>query len=100
MSGSAADIITAFATVLTAVGGLVLAFAVLLPILRKTKTTEVAVVAALVATEQVHTMVNQQRTDAQRYQEALVRALHSAGVEVPIDQSIAPPVPLSGDVAA
>ncbi len=37
--------------------------------------------------DEVHTMVNQQRTDAQNYQRALIKALQAAGVDVPDDQS-------------
>ena len=58
----------------------------------------VASVAALItaarglrATRSVHIIVNQQRTDAQRYQAVLVDALRSAGVSVPADQSLVPP---------
>jgi hypothetical protein len=76
-------IITASATVLTALGGLVLAVSVLVPILRNSKVTVAKI-------DEVHVMVNQQRTDAQRYQAALVKALHEAGVKVPEDQSILP----------
>jgi hypothetical protein len=39
--------------------------------------------------DEVHTMVNQQRTDAQNYQRALIKALQAAGVAVPDDQSAA-----------
>ena len=96
MSGSAAAaIVTAFASTLTALGGLVLAFAVLLPILRRTRSTENKVDRQVDALAQVHTMVNQQRTDAQRYQDALIRALNAAGVDVPIDQSLGPALPQS-----
>lgn len=81
-----AGVITAVATVITAVGGLLLAISVLIPNLRATK-------KAAVALSEVHTIVNQQRTDAQRYQVALVEALRKAGVDVPADQSVmvAPP---------
>jgi hypothetical protein len=80
-----AAIVTAFASVLTALGGLALAIGVLIPNLRATR-------QAVKATEDVHVMVNQQRTDAQRYQAALVRALNDAGIPVPLDQSLGPPV--------
>jgi len=73
---------------LTALGGLTLAIAVLIPNLRRTKATELAVKATGEAVKEVHTMVNQQRTDAQRYQIALIKALTKAGVEVPQDQSL------------
>ena len=79
-----AAVITAVASVLTALGGLVIAVGILIPNLRATR-------EAVKKTEQVHVMVNQQRTDAQNYQAALVRALNDAGITVPLDQSLSPP---------
>lgn len=38
----------------------------------------------------VHVIVNQQRTDMQRYQRALIAALEKHDIDVPIDQSIDP----------
>ncbi len=38
--------------------------------------------------DDVHRIVNQQRTDMQRYQEALVAALQRAGVDIPRDESL------------
>jgi hypothetical protein len=81
-----AAVITAVASVLTATGGLVLAVGVLIPNLRATR-------AAVKATQDVHVMVNQQRTDAMNYQAALIRALNAAGIDVPLDQSLAPASP-------
>ena len=66
--GELAAIITAIATAVTALGGLL--------------------VAILKATREVHVIINQQRTDMIRYQTALVAALRSAGVEIPEDQSL------------
>ncbi len=37
---------------------------------------------------EVHEIVNQQRTDMQRYQAVLMAALRKAGVEVPPDESL------------
>lgn len=92
MTGSSiAGIITATATVLTALGGLILALAVFLPTMRK---TAAIAEASRVAIDEVHVMVNQQRTDMQRYQRALIAALHRAGVEVPVDQSVDPAPPV------
>jgi hypothetical protein len=48
----------------------------------------VALLAQLRATKEVHTMVNQQRTDAKAYQVVLETALREAGVKVPADQSL------------
>jgi len=69
-----AAIATATATVITAIGGLVVALAVLLPSLRIARAT--------------HHLVNQAHTDAVNYQNALIRSLRAAGVDVPIDQSL------------
>jgi hypothetical protein len=81
-----AGVITATATVVTAIGGLVLAVSVLIPNLRASREVKKAVA-------EVHTIVNQQRTDSQRYQAALIKALQNAGIDVPDDQSLtdAPP---------
>ena len=76
-------IITASATALIAVGGIITALGVFLPILRQTRATVAKV-------DQVHQLVNQQHTDLVRYQAALVKALRTAGVEVPDDQSLPP----------
>lgn len=76
-----AGIVTAVAGVFTALGGLVLAVSVLIPNLRASR-------QAVAAVAEVHTIVNQQATDAQRYQVALVEALRAAGIEVPVDQSL------------
>jgi hypothetical protein len=40
--------------------------------------------------KKVHVIVNQQRTDMQRYERALKAALEKAGIEIPVDQSIDP----------
>jgi hypothetical protein len=76
---SITGIITAFATVITALGGLILAIAVLLPLLRETRN--------------VHKIVNQQRTDMMRYQRALLALLKAHGIEPPVDQSLEPEPP-------
>ncbi len=84
MTGSSvAGIITACATVLIALGGVLTAVSVLLPILRGTRQNMAAI-------GEVHTIVNQQRTDAKRYEIALTEALRKAGIEVPVDQSLTP----------
>lgn len=77
-----AGLVTAVATVITAVGGLILAVSVLIPILRGVR--------------EVHTIVNQQRTDLVRFQAALVRQLKAAGIEPVIDQSL----PIEPEVVA
>jgi hypothetical protein len=74
---SLTGILTACGTLLTALGGLVLAVTVLIPLLRETK--------------KVHTIVNQQRSDMLRYQRALVAVLRAHHIDVPADQSADPP---------
>jgi hypothetical protein len=69
------------AGIITAVAGVITALALLagaLPLLIKTVRD----------VRKVHTIVNQQRTDMQNYNRALVRALVAAGIEVPDDQSL------------
>lgn len=85
-----AGTITALATVITALGGLVLAVSVLIPNLRLSRRVEKEV-------KTVHTIVNQQRTDAQRYNIALAEVLRKHGIELPVDQSL--PVTGVGDAA-
>lgn len=70
-----AVIITAAATAVTAIGGLVLAFAVLIPTLRVGRET--------------HHLVNQTRTDMLRREEVLIAALQAGGVAIPPDESLA-----------
>jgi hypothetical protein len=63
--GTVAGMVTAGATMITAVGGIYLGRRV----------------------QEVHKIVNQQRTDMLQYQKALISALSSAGIEIPEDQS-------------
>lgn len=78
--GTWAGLITAFATLLTAAGGFVLAVKVLMPTKREVRETKAQV-------EQVHTLVNQANTDLKRYIGALTSELTKQGISVPIDQS-------------
>lgn len=73
-----AGVITAIGVVITALGGLVAAFTVFLPILRNVKET--------------HKIVNQDRTDMLKFQRTLIRTLVAHGIAVPEDQSL----PLEG----
>lgn len=75
-----AGIITATASVITALALLFAALPALIKVLRRTKETREAIA-------EVHVIVNQQRTDLTNYQAALIRALKAASVEVPLDQS-------------
>lgn len=68
-----AAIITTGASVITALGGVIVAFTVLIPSLHIAKNT--------------HTLVNQSHTNAINYQNALIRALKENNIEVPVDQS-------------
>ncbi len=76
---SVAGVITAFATLLTAVGGLIVALKVIIPQRRETAS--------------IHKIVNQQRTDMLRFQRALIETLQAHGIKVPVDQS----APLPGE---
>ena len=73
MGNNTAQILTAIASIVTALGLLVISVTTLVPILRKVK--------------QVEVHVNQQQTDLRNYQAALVRSLKLGGIEVPVDQS-------------
>jgi hypothetical protein len=48
----------------------------------------IVVLRTLRAVDNVHSMVNQQRTDAQTYQEDLIVALQEAGINIPPDKSL------------
>ena len=84
VSNSIANLVTAIASVLIAIGGVITSLTVLLPILRGTKANARSIV-------EVHTIVNQQRTDSLRYQERLIEALTAAGIAVPADSSLRGP---------
>lgn len=85
MTGS--DWVAIIAAIGTAVTAVMTALVMLLRQDVKTVNTSV---------DQVHKMVNQQRTDAQMYQRLLVDTLIRSGVKVPIDVSI-PPEEKQGD---
>ena len=87
MPGSTlAGIITAIGTVLTATALVINACAVW----RRDKRIERKVDSAEHKIDGVHTIVNQQRTDMQRYIRAQSALLTANGIELPIDQSIDP----------
>jgi hypothetical protein len=75
--GTIAGILTAIATLITAIGGAVVTAKVMIPNFKTNKAT--------------HKIVNQQRTDMLNFQGALIRALKKEGIEVPIDQSLPTP---------
>lgn len=64
--GSIAGMITAFATLVTAAGGFLLAIKVIMP---------------------THKIVNQQRTDMINFQTVLINTLKEHGIKIPEDQS-------------
>jgi Na+-transporting NADH:ubiquinone oxidoreductase subunit NqrF len=59
---------------------LVCAITLQIPLIRRTKHIEAQNI-------EIHTLVNQSHTDLLNYQAALLRALNSAGIEIPEDQS-------------
>jgi hypothetical protein len=85
---SAAGVITAVASVLAAASLVISALALFVPILRKTKAIEAKVESVEAKVDGVHVIVNQQRTDAQNYNLALIAALREANIAVPADQSL------------
>lgn len=76
-ASSVAGVITAISAVFTAVALVITALAGLLAARRVSRKVDA-----------VHVIVNQQRTDMENYQRALVRALNDAGLPVPRDQSV------------
>jgi len=80
--GTIAGTLTAAATMLTALGGLLVAIKVLVPTKKQI--------------QEVHTIVNQQKTDMERYQRALVATLAEHGITIPADQSKEPTEPKKG----
>jgi hypothetical protein len=76
-SSSVAGIIAAVGTLITSVTLLAGAVPLLIKAIRDLRS--------------VHQIVNQQRTDMQRYQRALVASLKEHGIDIPVDQSIDPP---------
>jgi hypothetical protein len=78
---TAAGVVTAIAACITALALLVGALPLLVKAINESRKVRVTV-------DEVHTIVNQQRTDAANYNRALTAALNAAGVEVPVDQSL------------
>jgi hypothetical protein len=78
-SSTLAGVITAIAAVFTAISLVITALAAW----NRSKKVERKI-------DEVHTIVNQQRTDMQRYIRAQTALLRANGIEPPIDQSIDP----------
>lgn len=71
--GSLAAVLTAAATLITAIGGVIVTVKVMIPNFKVNKST--------------HTIVNQQRTDMLRFQKTLINTLNLHGIDIPEDQS-------------
>lgn len=83
-----AGIIAAIGTMLTAVALVITAWTNH----RNTRRVECKVEEVQKTGQEVHKIVNQERTDRLNYQAALIRALEAKGIDVPVDQSaVAPP---------
>lgn len=54
-------------------------------------TALIPVLLTLRETKKVHKIVNQQRTDATAYQLKLTTSLRNHGIDIPVDDSVAPP---------
>jgi hypothetical protein len=78
--GTLAQFLTLIFTMIIAAGGAVAVVKVWLPGKRTAEQTKQQTI-------EIHQIVNQQRTDMQRYQAVLVQALHQHGITVPQDQS-------------
>jgi hypothetical protein len=74
------SVITSIASLITSAALFIGAFAVILPQVRRTKAS----------VDDVHQIVNQQRTDAKNYNNLLEDSLRSAGIDVPPDVSLMP----------
>jgi len=82
---SVAGVITAAGLLITAVSGLFVALTRFLPEVRRMRKAAEATQAVV---DEVHTIVNQQRTDMTNFNRALIRALNEGGIPVPVDQSL------------
>lgn len=77
-----AAIITAVATLVTAVGGAIIAFTVLIPLLHRTKAIDAK-------TSHVAELVNSNHAAMLRREEVLIKALQRAGIDIPPNADIA-----------
>lgn len=77
--GTWAGLVTAICTMIIALFSLIVAVTT-----RRTKRTGEEVKQHTI---EIHQIVNQQRTDMQRYQAVLIAALNARGIEIPQDQS-------------
>jgi hypothetical protein len=83
-----AAIITAIASLFTALGLLITAFTVLLPLLRRTKVIEEKAHAIETKTEHMTKLVNSNHEAMLRREEELIATLQSAGVKIPPNEDI------------
>jgi hypothetical protein len=88
---TAAGIISAFGTCITA-GALVIGvLPAYLRARRETREMKAEIQAVKLTGDQTHKIVNQQQTDLKNYNRALVAALQRAGISIPADQSLPDP---------
>lgn len=85
--GTVAGTLTAVATLITALGGLVVTLKVLVPNFRTNKETRARAEEINTQACEIHKIVNQQRTDMLRFQAALIKTLKAHDIDVPDDQS-------------
>jgi predicted tellurium resistance membrane protein TerC len=78
---SVASVVTAIATSVTTVGGVILTWKGLIPAIRTGKDT-------LRTAEETHHLVNQSRTDAAKYTQDLTDLLQSHDISIPHDKSL------------
>jgi putative exporter of polyketide antibiotics len=83
-----AAIITAIASLFTALGLLITAFTVLIPLLRKTKAIEERQEVVVAKTEHMTKLVNSNHMAMLRREEVLIAALQSAGIVIPPNEEI------------
>lgn len=84
-----------WASVIAAIGTAVSAILAGLVVLlhRDIKVTQTEVESTKQQVEEVHTIVNQERTDSVAYRLLLTDTLRRAGVKVPVDPSVDTPTP-------
>jgi hypothetical protein len=85
-------IITACGTVLLALTAFIAAVKGIIPLLRSAREVQQKIGVVENQVKEVHVIVNQEKTNRENYQRALITALNRAGVDVPADQSL-PEVP-------
>jgi C4-dicarboxylate-specific signal transduction histidine kinase len=94
---TAAGIIAAIGTMLTAASVVITALTLFIPLVRRTRELQRTTEQLDRKTTEVHTLVNQQHTDLTNYQAALLEFIRKQGLTAPDDQSrpvsVAPETP-------